>query len=92
MKQMMGQGVLHARPKVIVTAGWEASEGAHGSGLSTGEFAELLGVSVRTLQGLGAGRRDLTALPNFAAGCGQTSEDFAWVSNRVRRSSNQHYR
>jgi len=53
----MKTGRVARTTQVIVTA---ASEARARTGLTQGEFAELLGVSVRTLQDWEQGRRDPT--------------------------------
>lgn len=56
VKQMKSGRAVRAT-QVVVTA---ASEARARTGLTQGEFAELLGVSVRTLQDWEQGRRDPT--------------------------------
>lgn len=55
--KQMKSGRAARTTQVIVTA---ASEARARTGLTQGEFAELLGVSVRTLQDWEQGRRDPT--------------------------------
>ncbi len=82
----MKSGRAARTTQVVVTA---ASEARARIGLTQGEFAELLGVSVRTLQDWEQGRRDPTGgRADVTAGRGQASEDSAGVGDCLASSGN----